>query len=165
MIAADPLQIDAAEMRRLCAWCGKVMQEGPPEPVSHGICAGCAAATGLFPVESLHDLDAEALDALPWGTVVLDAEGIILEYNTAEEMLAGTSRGSTIGRSFFRDVAPCTSVAEFGGLYAEIVATGNTQPQQFEFVFRFPGGDLLVEIAMSYAPIEHRGTLLIRALR
>jgi hypothetical protein len=55
-------------------------------------------------------------------------------------------------------------VAEFGGLYAEMVADGNTQPQHFEFIFRFPGAELLVEIAMSYAPIQHRGTLLIRAL-
>lgn len=156
---------DAAELRRLCGWCGKVMQEGPPAPVSHGICATCAAATGLFPVESLHDLDAEALDALPWGTVVLDADGVVLEYNAAEEAIAGRSRGSAIGRSFFREVAPCTRVAEFGGRFAEMVATGNAEPQHFEFVFRFPGEDLLVEIAMSFAPAERRGTLLIRALR
>jgi photoactive yellow protein len=154
-----------AEMRVVCAWCSKVMRDGPPQPVSHGICAACAGKSGLFPIESLHEMDAEALDALPWGTIVLDDQGIVLEYNTAEEVLARRSRGSTIGRSFFREVAPCTSVAEFGGLYAQVVATGNTQPQLFEFVFHFPGDDLLVEIAMSYAPTQHRGTLLIRALR
>jgi hypothetical protein len=28
-------------MRLVCAWCKAVMREGPPEPVSHGICPAC----------------------------------------------------------------------------------------------------------------------------
>jgi len=151
-------------VRRVCAWCARLIQEGPEQPVSHGICAECAAETGLFPIEDLHCLGTEALDALPWGMVVLDDEGVVLEYNAAEERLAGKSRGDTVGRSFFAEVAPCTSVAEFGGRYAEMVARRSAEPQQFEFVFRFPGGELLVEIAMSYAPELHRGTLLVHAL-
>ncbi len=154
---------DSNALRRVCAWCSRVMQEGPPAPVSHGICVECAARTGIFPVEDLNLLDARALDALPWGTVVLDDEGIVLEYNAAEEKLAATSRGSAIGRSFFREVAPCTSVREFGGRFAAMVASGSTGPELFEFVFRFPSAQLLVEIAMSYSPDLHRGTLLIRA--
>lgn len=152
-------------LRRVCAWCGRVMQEGPAQPVSHGICVDCAAKTGVFPVESLHQLGTEALDELPWGAIVLDDAGIVLEYNAAEEKIASRSRTSTIGQSFFRDVAPCTSVAEFGGRYARMVAAGSREPEHFEFVFRFPGDQLLVEIAMSYAPELHRGTLLIRAVK
>jgi len=153
----------SSAMRRVCAWCSRVMHEGPPAPVSHGICVECAARTGVFPIENLHSLDSTALDALPWGTVVLDDEGVVLEYNAAEEKLAGTSRGNAIGRSFFREVAPCTSVREFGGRFAAMVASGSTEPELFEFVFRFPRAQLLVEIAMSYVPQLHRGTLLIHA--
>lgn len=163
---AAPQSLAATEsgaLRRVCAWCGRVMQEGPTEPVSHGICVECAARTGVFPVENLHSLDAQALDALPWGTVVLDSEGVVLEYNAAEERLAGTSRGNAIGRRFFQEVAPCTSVREFGGRFAEMVESRSTGPELFEFVFRFAGAQLLVEIAMSYAPELHRGTLLIHA--
>ena len=29
-------------MKKICAWCRCVLQDGPAEPVSHGICAGCA---------------------------------------------------------------------------------------------------------------------------
>ncbi len=151
------------ELRRVCAWCSRIMREGPPAPVSHGICVECAARTGVFPIENLHRLDARALDALPWGTVVLDDEGVVLEYNAAEEKLAGTSRDNAIGRSFFREVAPCTSVRGFGGRFEAMVASGSTGPELFEFVFRFPSAQLLVEIAMSYAPELHRGTLLIQA--
>lgn len=164
MPAPQPIsETETNALRRVCAWCSRVMHEGPPEPVSHGICAECAARTGVFPIENLHSLDAQALDALPWGTVVLDDRGVVLEYNAAEERLAGTSRGEAIGRSFFLEVAPCTSVREFGGRFAEMVASGSTEPEHFEFVFRFPGAALLVEIAMSYAPELRRGTLLIHA--
>ena len=154
---------ESSALRRVCAWCSRVMREGPPAPVSHGICVECAARTGVFPIENLHRLDARALDALPWGTVVLDDEGVVLEYNAAEEKLAGTSRRDAMGRSFFREVAPCTSVREFGGRFAEMVASRSTGPEHFEFVFRFPSAQLLVEIGMSYAPELHRGTLLIQA--
>lgn len=27
----------------VCGWCGKLMHEGPPMPVSHGLCPSCAA--------------------------------------------------------------------------------------------------------------------------
>jgi len=30
-------------MKVICAWCGKVLQDGDPkEPISHGICSKCA---------------------------------------------------------------------------------------------------------------------------
>ena len=29
-------------MKVACAWCNKVMKDGPDKPVSHGICAECA---------------------------------------------------------------------------------------------------------------------------
>lgn len=39
--ACDDLE-QLNHMRRVCAWCGAVLQEGE-EPTSHGICRGCAA--------------------------------------------------------------------------------------------------------------------------
>jgi photoactive yellow protein len=163
----DPLTgalLPAAPLRRVCAWCGKIMQDGPSEFVTHTICTPCAAGSGVFDVEDLHGLSPEALDTLPWGTVGLDDEGRVLAYNASEERIAHRSRASTMGRLFFREVAPCTSVAGFEGRYQRMVATRTTTPEHFEFVFRFPGAELLVEIAMSYSPERRRGTLLIRAV-
>ncbi len=28
-------------MKLVCAWCKKIIKDGPPEPVSHGICDTC----------------------------------------------------------------------------------------------------------------------------
>jgi len=30
-------------VRTECAWCGRVLRDGPPFPVSDGICAACMA--------------------------------------------------------------------------------------------------------------------------
>jgi len=30
-------------IKTICSWCGVLMQEGPPVPVSHGMCATCQA--------------------------------------------------------------------------------------------------------------------------
>jgi hypothetical protein len=30
-------------MRIVCSWCGLVMQGGPPQPISHGMCPTCSA--------------------------------------------------------------------------------------------------------------------------
>jgi len=32
-------------MKLVCAWCQKVIRDGPEEPVSHGICPECARRT------------------------------------------------------------------------------------------------------------------------
>lgn len=147
-----------------CAWCGRTLREGAPElPVSHGICAGCAAATELFPVEDLMTLDAAALDALPWGMVRLDADGVVTEYNAAEQALSGRDRARTVGRHFFREVAPCTNVRSFAGRFDEMVRAGRPARERLEFVFRFAGGDLLVDISMC---VEGNGaaTLLVRSM-
>jgi photoactive yellow protein len=154
-----------APLRVVCAWCSRVTRDGPADAlVSHGICATCAAGSGMFAVENVHTLDAAALDALPWGGIRLDASGRVLAYNRAEEDLAGTRRGAVVGLDFFSEVAPCTAVREFGGRYAEMVARRGGPPECFAFVFRFAAGDRLVDISMSYDAARAEGTLLVRAI-
>lgn len=162
---ADSFTLPAEDLRRVCAWCGKVMQEGGADAVvTHGICATCAAESGVYPVEDVHSLDAAQLDGLPWGTVRLDPAGQVLAYNAAEERIAGRSRQQTLGRNFFTEVAPCTGVQEFRGSYEELVRSGRPGPVRFEFIFRFPGGDRLVDIALSYDADRREGTLLVQSL-
>ncbi len=30
-------------IKTICGWCGVLMQDGPPSPVSHGMCPACCA--------------------------------------------------------------------------------------------------------------------------
>ncbi len=52
----------------------------------------------------------EDIDALPFGVIVVDRQGTILEYNAYESALTGFARERVLERNFFRDVAPCTAL-------------------------------------------------------
>jgi len=58
---APPGQKGVLSMRTICAWCGKVLREGPGDRVSHGICRRCmaeqlASALGVTPGQALADM-------------------------------------------------------------------------------------------------------------
>jgi photoactive yellow protein len=54
-------------------------------------------------------LDAAALDALPFGAVVMAPGGVVERYNRFEANLSGLEPNDVIGRDFFVSVAPCTN--------------------------------------------------------
>lgn len=64
--------------------------------------------------------DAE-LDAVPYGIIQLDQEGIVTSYNLAEAEDAGYGE-RPVGRHFFRDVYPSADIPEFHGLFLNGVA-------------------------------------------
>ena len=52
-------------------------------------------------------MEPASLDALPFGVVGLDREGIVEVYNKTEATLAGLNRDDIIGTHFFLSVAQC----------------------------------------------------------
>lgn len=104
-------------------------------------------------------LTAEDFDRLPFGTIYLDLEGTIRIYNRAEEALSGRRRDDVIGRNFFSQVAPCTRVKEFYGLFRDGVARGRLN-EIFDFTFRFTSGPKHVRIRMIFAEIPFPGVWL-----
>jgi photoactive yellow protein len=53
--------------------------------------------------------DDAALDAAPFGIVVMTEDGTVTRYNRAESRLSGLTPVRVIGRHFFSAVAPCTN--------------------------------------------------------
>ena len=68
-------------------------------------------------LESLHTLNDDDLDQLNFGVIGLTDTGTILRYNKYETELANRQKETTIGKSFFEEVAPCTNVPIFSGLF------------------------------------------------
>ena len=95
-------------------------------------------------------LTAEELDGLPFGAIQLDAEGVVLAYNKAEEKLSGRRRDEVVGKNFFRDIAPCTRVQRFFGAFQAGVERRELN-EVFDFTFRFPSGARDVRIRMIYS--------------
>ena len=124
----------------ICAWCQAVIGQSPVAH-SHGICPPCYRQMRGIP-----DLSETELDLLPFGVIRLDAAGTVLAYNRAEGELAGRHPAEVVGRNFFREVAPCTSVQAFQGSFLAFLQ-GEEPSRAFRFTFHFPTGSVPVQIA------------------
>lgn len=104
--------------------------------------------------------DAE-LDALPFGVIGLDAEGVILRYNLYESRLARLDRNQVIGRRFFGEVAPCTRGEGFEGRFRRFVASPTGEVERFDYLFDFKFGAQRVVVEMVRARHAARYYLLV----
>lgn len=87
-------------------------------------------------METVDGLDTQEFDALPFGAIALDANGIIRRYNRTEANISQRDPAKVIGKNFFTEVAPCTNVQEFAGRFKEGVADKSldvTFPYRFDF--------------------------------
>jgi photoactive yellow protein len=99
-----------------------------------------------FDLEKAKRLTGGDLDALPFGVIVVDRTGTILEYNAYERQLANMGNRKMVGLNFFHDVAPCTAIAEFEGRFTTFLDSPGTSIEPFEFVFPFPRGAQRVNV-------------------
>jgi photoactive yellow protein len=87
-------------------------------------------------LEAVDALTNAELDALPFGAIQLDRDGTILQFNEYEANLSNRRAPETVGRNFFRDVAPCADVREFHGRFRDGVARGELH-ESFDYHFAF----------------------------
>lgn len=109
---------------------------------------------------TLRHVDWSNLELLPFGIIVVDDSGTVLYYNAREEQIAGRRRADVLGKNFFRDVAPCTQVAQFYGEFTEIVS-GQRPSAEFRFTFPFEARSRDVEIAMMPFRSDERRLCLV----
>jgi photoactive yellow protein len=153
-------------MRTICAWCVAEMRPSTDPTsslVSHGVCLSCCHRFGLLPSEGIPSLEQSDVESLPFGVIILDDQGLIRQYNAAESAISGFTATDVIGLDFFVDVAPCANVQGFAGKVAELRATGISGRAEFEFVFVFKNGEMLVEIVCLYDGTSGHTTMLVAA--
>lgn len=92
----------------------------------------------------------------------LSGDGHVLFYSAREAALSGLDRSLVVGRHFFRDVAPCASVREFGGRLDEMRASGRSGREEFPFVFRFKHATVFVDIVLVYDAEADTAHVLVR---
>ena len=109
----------------------------------------------------LSAMSPEQLDALPFGAIRLTTDGTIRSYNATESQLSGCDPASVIGRNFFTDVAPCTDVRSFHGVFLDLVAHRAVN-RQFDFTFPFEV-PVRVRITMLYE--QHENTVWVLVVR
>jgi len=89
--------------------------------------------------QDLTQLSAAEFDAMPFGMIRLNRQGVVKVYNQWEATLARRNAQEVIGKNFFTDVAPCTNVAEFRGKLEELFQSP-TKTHIFDYNFAFPWG-------------------------
>jgi photoactive yellow protein len=72
-------------------------------------------------VESLTEMQ---IDALPFGAIRLNAEGVVEYYSNAERRLSGSGDRERLGLHFFDEIAPCMDNDQYRGRIAEAVSRG-----------------------------------------
>lgn len=133
----------------LCTWRSTLIGQSAVEH-SHGICRACS-----HQLRGLPDLSESELDDLPFGAIVLAQDGTVRSYNRAEGELAGRTPREVIGRNFFTDIAPCTSVQAFQGAFLAFSQSEETS-RTFQFTFRFPSGPVQVQIVFLHKGADVR---------
>lgn len=90
------------------------------------------------------------LDALPFGAIQLDRDGRILQFNEYEANLSNRRAPDTVGRNFFREVAPCTNVREFYGRFRDGLQQGELNVS-FDYRFEFRMAPRNVRVTLYYS--------------
>lgn len=101
-------------------------------------------------LERIDGLANSQLDALPFGAIQLDLDGQILQFNEYEANLSNRRAPDTVGRNFFREVAPCTNVREFYGRFKEGVERGELNAS-FDYRFEFRMAPRNVRVTLYYS--------------
>jgi photoactive yellow protein len=117
-----------------------VTEISPPPPYS------VAMTFSPFDLENAKTLTGGDLDALPFGVIVVDRSGTIVEYNSYEREMAHMGERVLIGLNFFRDVAPCTAIQDFEGRFDTFLDSADTSIEPFQFVFPFTRGAQAVSV-------------------
>ena len=99
---------------------------------------------------SADSLSNAELDALPFGAIQLNPDGTILQFNEYEANLSNRRAPDTIGRNFFLDVAPCTNVREFHGVFIEGLVRGELNVT-FDYRFAFKQAPRDVRVTLFYS--------------
>jgi photoactive yellow protein len=85
-------------------------------------------------IRRLGQLGRDEADELPFGAVRVDDEGRIELYNKWESELAGVPVASAEGKSFFKEIAPCTNNRLVRGRFQEGIEKGE---MDFELKYTF----------------------------
>ncbi len=111
----------------------------------------------------LSSMSTTDLDKLAFGAVELDRNGRILRYNAAEGDITGRDPRDTIGKSFFKDVAPCTNSPEFYGRFEDGVKRGSLNTL-FEYTFDYKMRPTKVKVQMKKDPNKESYWIFVKRI-
>jgi photoactive yellow protein len=74
--------------------------------------------------EKVEKLSIQAVNALPFGAIRVDAIGDVTYYSDVERRLSGSGDHPRMGLNFFHDIAPCMDNPHYRGRIEQAIARG-----------------------------------------
>jgi len=112
----------------------------------------------------LEQSGAEALDALDFGVIGFDAEGLVQRYNAFESKAAGLSPERVLGHALFTVVAPCMNNFMVAQRFDDAQQTGTTLDDTIDYVLTLRMRPVKVKLRLLASPAEKiRYVLVYRA--
>ncbi len=109
----------------------------------------------------LEALSVDALDALPFGVIGLDATGRVERYNAYESALSGMAQARVIGKHFFTAIAPCMNSPMLAGQLRDAERRKAALDDTLDFVLAFRSGPLAARVRLLYDPAVPRSYIAI----
>jgi photoactive yellow protein len=93
-----------------------------------------------------------ALDALPFGVIGFDAQGIVRRYNQWESQAAGLSPQRVLGHALFTVVAPCMNNFMVAQRFDDAAAAGEPLDAVIDYVLTLRMRPVKVKLRLLAAP-------------
>jgi photoactive yellow protein len=110
-----------------------------------------------FTSQSLLDFLSEAqdadLDALDFGVIGFDADGVVTRYNTFESKAAGLSPDRVLGHPLFTVVAPCMNNFMVAQRFEDALAQGQPLDAAIDYVLTLRMRPVKVQLRLLSAPL------------
>ncbi len=90
--------------------------------------------------DAIQQLTPGEIDALPFGTIRLDARGTVMLYSKAEAKLSGFGSRPVMGLTFFTEIAPCMNSENFRAA-VELAINAGTFSAEFTHIGDFDDRD------------------------
>ena len=116
----------------------------------------------------LHELDRlsdEELDALDFGVIGMDAQGVVRRYNAFESKAAGLSAARVLGQPLFTVVAPCMNNFMVAQRFDEAQESAGSLDTVIDYVLTLRMRPIKVKLRLLAAPgASHRYVLVQRSV-
>jgi len=100
----------------------------------------------------LEQSGAEALDALDFGVIGFDAEGLVQRYNAFESKAAGLSPDRVLGHALFTVVAPCMNNFMVAQRFDDAQQAGTTLDDTIDYVLTLRMRPVKVKLRLLASP-------------
>lgn len=109
-------------------------------------------------LDYLENSDEKQRDLLPFGAIVMDPAGAVLDYNQYESNLSSIPRSEAVGKNFFEDIAPCTKNPMIAEKFLKSTAPLD---ETIRFIFTYRIKPTRVKLRLLTQPEKRRSYLLV----